>query len=108
MSKVLEHNLLKEYLVKFSRGKLNLERESDRKFLEGLAGSIMMLVPEAVAHLIQAGKEDDPETVYVAMAAIGATLKEVGERNIEIIQNDGGRDENTNLLKFAAASKLYN
>ena len=85
MSKLLEEKLFKEYLVKYCQGKLDPLIPEVGKFLEDYAGAILMLIPEASALLVKNGLKDDPAAIFAAMAAIGATLKELGEMRLSEI-----------------------
>lgn len=114
-SKIIElevfKNNLREYLRKYRGVSIDLDNPSHDKFLRQFAGAIMFLIPEASGFLVENGLPDDAEMSFLTMAALGMTLKELGDKGLNVINKSQGEyDEKLNdVIKSASNSgKLWN
>lgn len=99
MSKLFRKEDLEKELLKYSKGKLRIKK--DKELLLYIQGTILNLIPELNHFLVENGLDSDDDTVpYMAIAAFGAVLKQVGEDNLEETGND-------NLKKLKALGEDY-
>lgn len=97
MRKLLEADILKKHLIKYF-GHLDLTDKANQKFIEGMTGAILMIIPETIAHMIEQGKEPDEGVVFAAMAAVGGAVSEVGQTNLK--EKGYENDNHGNVVGF--------
>lgn len=94
MSRILQQDILIEYLEKHGGEKIDLSCEATQNFMKQYMKKIIDLVPDGIDLMRKNGVGDDPVFVFVAMAALGHTLKQIAEK--EICTMEGASNEKDN------------
>ena len=91
MSKLDHESVLIKYLQEFGDDKIDLSCENTKKFMTELANEIIGLAVTAAELMQRNGINPDPHFMFITMAALGNTMKEIAEK--QICELEGGHNE---------------
>ena len=103
MGKMYEREVMKKYVEQYTGGAIDFSDPKIQKLMLEMQDSILNLIIEARMIMEESGMDpEDISTPFSVMSAVGATLKEVGEINLEKTQvfkkimkePVGGKNEN--------------